>query len=128
MDWLNVILIAVALAFISWIITRWKASKPKSSFTIPLRKANKKINPEMIGMRHCAVCGLGWKSSYGTLKDSGMLSKYAHFSGSFSPENLAGLTCTRCGQSFCKEHLNQEIPYSLPGGRCPSCGGTLFVA
>ena len=77
------------------------------------------------GVRTCATCGIGWKSTVARMKDLGLA---AGMTATYDPANLMGLTCTHCGKSFCKRHLGQEIPSFLPGGTCPSCGGAMDLA
>lgn len=76
----------------------------------------------------CTVCGLNWVSSLGKLKDSGMYDMFAGVTSTYDPANLLGLTCSKCGKSFCVAHLGQQLPQSLPGGKCPSCKGKLELA
>ena len=89
-------------------------------------------NPEMQGVRVCSVCGKGWRSTVAQLKDSGYLGDVMASGGSFtqtySSANLMGLTCQKCGKTFCKDHLGQSIPSQMPGGSCPICKGLLDVA
>jgi hypothetical protein len=113
---MTVIVVAIGCVMVWALISKSKSKLP----------TQKKVRPEMVGVRICTICGIKWKSSYGVMKDSGFLNNA--IGGTYDPENLAGLTCSRCDKSFCKQHLQQEIPRSLPGGRCPSCGGTMDLA
>ncbi len=87
---------------------------------------------EVKGVRMCSVCGKGWESTAAQLKDSGLQGDITagggHFQTAYSPANLMGLTCQKCGRAFCNDHLGQPIPSSLPGGSCPICMGTLDLA
>lgn len=77
---------------------------------------------EKSSKKTCVQCGITWQSTTAGLKELGIGGRT---SGFYNPENLIGLTCTRCGKSFCKKHLGTSIHYSLPGGQCPSCGGQM---
>jgi hypothetical protein len=79
------------------------------------------------GVRVCATCNKAWKSSVGAMKDLGIFDNQGAVSF-YSPDSVTGLTCTKCGHSFCKDHLGGVVPSSLPGGKCPLCGGTLDLA
>lgn len=130
MDWINILMImggVVIVIVLFWLL----ASKPKSSSKMPISMTSKNVNREMMGMRFCSVCGTGWKSTFGMMKDMKALfgdDVIGDMAGVYSAENLAGLTCTLCEKSFCKAHLNQQIPSSIPGGKCPSCGGPMSLA
>ena len=80
------------------------------------------------GVRRCCVCGMSWRSASGSLEDG----PYGEFMRLSSVKviysNLVGLTCARCGKSFCNAHLKQKIPSMLPGGKCPSCGSKMSVS
>lgn len=80
-----------------------------------------------LGVRACDTCGMRWQSRYGMLKDSGMLSS-GRFGVMVDSANKAGLTCTQCSRSYCREHLGEPFPTNIPGGECPSCGSPLDLA
>ncbi len=81
------------------------------------------------GARICSVCGKSWSSTMAQFKDSGLLGNIITGGGSlnttYTPENLVGVTCQKCGRSFCKDHLGQPFPSHIPGGSCPICQGIL---
>ena len=128
MEWGIITIVVLVTGVGVWLLARGQISKRNISSLTPSGMSHHSVSPEMMGMRFCSVCGTGWKSTYGVMKDSGMFNSLASMAGSYSPENLAGLTCKECGKSFCKEHLGQAIPHSMPGGHCPSCQGPMFVA
>lgn len=75
------------------------------------------------GLRTCTLCGTQWRSARGAMQDMGLFG--GRVSTFYNRANLIGLTCVKCGNSFCKKCLKGGIPSSLPGGSCPSCGGKL---
>jgi hypothetical protein len=81
-----------------------------------------------VGLRTCSSCGRQWRSMYGTMKDMSMFGPGTQASATYDSANLAGLTCTGCGKSFCKACLGTAIPSVLPGGSCPSCARQLHLA
>jgi len=123
------LIVFIAILLIVWLF-RNASSKFASTPTASRYMNTPVVKSEMVGVRVCDICGTAWKSNVGMLKDSGFLGSgmIAGMGGTYSAENLAGLTCSRCGKSFCKQHMGQEIPNLLPGGHCPNCGGELDLA
>ena len=125
------------------VVISWRASKQRSVSNQPKKQLwpfGKKRSPEIekpipaiksvlteSGVRVCATCNKGWKSNFGAIRDLGIFDN-ANAVAFYSPDTTAGLTCTQCGHSFCKEHIGQIIPSSLPGGQCSICGGKLDLA
>ena len=97
----------------------------------PLLNGYRAPAPYRKGIRSCVVCDLTWRSTIATVKDENWAATFApgfRLSSMYNEENLLGLVCTNCKRGFCKKHLNQGIPYKLPGGVCPACGAFLDLA
>jgi hypothetical protein len=78
------------------------------------------------GLRTCASCGTQWRSMHGAMKDTGIFGPRVR--ATYNPTSLLGLTCTRCGKSYCRRCIVGNIPTVLPGGSCAACGAPMDLA
>jgi len=80
------------------------------------------------GLRVCVLCGIQWRSRLAAMKDMSWFGPHNQPSALYDRSNVCGLTCTRCGKSFCIKCLPGGTPSELPGGACPLCAAKLHLA
>ena len=108
------------MGVIDWLLGRRKAPPQKLRPRPPTPTGSP-------GLRICSSCGTTWHSKHGEAKDMGMLKDAARVVVTYDAAKLLGLTCTRCGNSYCKKCMGGRIPFALPAGSCPGCGAPMFL-